>query len=184
MNRDRHQQGGAPGQRQLRVGEVIRRALSEILARGETHDPDLARASITVSEVRCSPDLRHATAFVLPLGGVNTASVVKALTRNKAELRRLVTARIDLRFSPELSFQPDESFDRMDRARDLFASPEVARDLEAPDAEGPDAEGPNPEAPNPEAPDPEAPDLEAPDPEGSDPDAGGLPARAARAGDD
>ncbi len=169
MNRDRHQQGGAPGQRQLRVGEVIRRALSEILARGETHDPDLARVSITVSEVRCSPDLRHATAFVLPLGGVNTASVVKALTRNKAELRRLVTARIDLRFSPELSFQPDESFDRMDRARDLFASPEVARDLETPDVEDPDAEGPNPEAP---------------DPEGSGPDAGGLPARAAQAGDD
>lgn len=159
MNRDRHQQGGAPGQRQLRVGEVIRRALSEILARGETHDPDLARVSITVSEVRCSPDLRHATAFVLPLGGVNTASVVKALTRNKAELRRLVTARIDLRFSPELSFQPDESFDRMDRARDLFASPEVARDLEAPD-------------------------LGAPDPEAPDPDVGGVDTRAARADDD
>ena len=159
MNRDRHQQGGAPGQRQLRVGEVIRRALSEILARGETHDPDLARVSITVSEVRSSPDLRHATALVLPLGGVNTASVVKALTRNKAELRRLVTARIDLRFSPELSFQPDESFDRMDRARDLFASPEVARDLEAPD-------------------------LGAPDPEAPDPEAGGVDTRAARADDD
>ena len=106
-----------------------------------------------------STDLRHATAFVLPLGGVNTASVVKALTRNKAELRRLVTARIDLRFSPELSFQPDESFDRMDRARDLFASPEVARDLEAPD-------------------------LEAPDPEAPDPEAGGVDTRAARADDD
>ena len=152
-------QARAPSQRQLRVGELIRRALSEILARGETHDPDLARVSITVSEVRCSPDLRHATAFVLPLGGVNTASVVKALTRNKAELRRLVTARIDLRFSPELSFQPDESFDRMDRARDLFASPEVARDLEAPD-------------------------LEAPDPEAPDPEAGGVDTRAARADDD
>lgn len=130
MNKPRTQPGGAPSQRQLRVGEVIRRALSEILARGETHDPELGGASITVSEVRTSPDLRHATAFVLPLGGVNTQAVVKALNRNKAELRRLVTSRIDLRFSPELSFQPDESFDRMDRARDLFNSPDVARDLD------------------------------------------------------
>lgn len=121
--------GGAPSQRQLRVGEVIRRALSEILARGDVHDPDLGRASITVSEVRASPDLRQATAYVLPLGGVDTEGVVAALNRNRAELRRLVTGRIDLRFSPELSFRADESFDRMDRTRALLRSPAVSRDL-------------------------------------------------------
>ena len=121
---------GAPGQRQLRVAEVIRRALSDILARGDLHDPDLARVSVTVAEVRVSPDLRHATAFVLPLGGVNTAEVVRALGRNRAELRRLVTDRIDLRFSPELSFQADTRFDQMDRTRSLLESPQVRRDLE------------------------------------------------------
>ena len=130
MSRPSSSPGGTSKLRQLRVGEVIRRALSEILARGETHDAELAHASITVSEVRMSTDLRHATAFVLPLGGVNTPVVVKALNRNRAELRRLVTSRIDLRYSPELSFQPDESFDRMDRTRELLRSPEVSRDLD------------------------------------------------------
>src|SRR5688500_18898847 len=91
---------GAPSQRQLRVAEVIRRALSEILARGEVHDPELAGASITVAEARVAPDLRHATVYVLPLGGVNTEAVLAALTRNRAEIRRLVTDRIDLKFSP------------------------------------------------------------------------------------
>ncbi len=121
--------GGAPSQRQLRVGEVIRRALSDILARGDVHDPDLTRVSITVSEVRAASDLRQATAYVMPLGGVNTEGVVKALNRNRAELRRLVTGQIDLRFSPELSFQADASFDRMDRTRALLRSPAVSRDL-------------------------------------------------------
>ena len=131
---------GAPGQRQLRVAEVIRRALSDILARGDLHDPDLARVSVTVAEVRVSPDLRNATAFVLPLGGKNTDSVLKALNRNRAEVRRLVTAQIDLRFSPELTFQADHTFDQMDRTRVLLDSPEVRRDLgDAPDA--PDAPG-------------------------------------------
>ncbi len=120
---------GTPSQRQLRVGEVIRRALADVLARGEVHDPELGRASITVSGVRTSSDLRQATAFVMPLGGVNTEGVVKALNRNKAELRRLVTAQIDLRFSPELSFRADASFDRMDRTRELLRSPAVSRDL-------------------------------------------------------
>jgi ribosome-binding factor A len=121
---------GTPSQRQLRVGEVIRRALSEILARGDLHDPELAHVSVTVAEVRVSPDLRHATAFVLPLGGVNTGEIVRALGRNRAELRRLVTDRIDLRFSPELAFQADTRFDAMDRTRDLLRSPPVRRDLE------------------------------------------------------
>lgn len=130
MAKTRPHAGGTPGQRQLRVGEVIRRALSEILARGDVHDEDLAHASITVSEVRVSPDLRHATALVLPLGGVNTREVVRALTRNRVELRRLVTDRIDLRFSPELGFEADTRFDQMDRTRELLSSPTVRRDLE------------------------------------------------------
>ena len=121
---------GSPNQRQLRVGEVIRRALSEILARGELHDPELAHVSVTVAEVRVSPDLRQATAYVMPLGGVNTAGVVRALGRNRVELRRLVTDRIDLRFSPELAFRADTRFDQMDRTRDILSSPEVRRDLE------------------------------------------------------
>jgi ribosome-binding factor A len=122
-------QSGA-GQRQLRVAEVIRRALSDILARGEVHDPELAGVSITVAEARVSPDLRHATVYVLPLGGVNTDGVLAALTRNRAEIRRLVTDRIDLKFSPDLSFRPDTRFDQMDRTRDLLRSPRVRRDLE------------------------------------------------------
>lgn len=121
---------GSPSQRQLRVGEVIRRALSEILARGDVHDPELAHVSVTVAEVRVSPDLKLATAYVMPLGGVNTAGVVRALGRNRAELRRLVTDRIDLRFSPELAFRADTRFDQMDRTRDILRSPDVRRDLE------------------------------------------------------
>ena len=130
MAKTRPLAGGGPSQRQLRVGEVIRRALSDILARGDVHDPELAHVSITVAEARVSPDLRHATAYVLPLGGVNTEGVVKALTRNRAEIRRLVTAQIDLRFSPELSFEADRRFDQMDRTRDLLRSPAVRRDVE------------------------------------------------------
>jgi ribosome-binding factor A len=130
MAKTRSLSGGTPGQRQLRVGEVIRRALSEILARGELHDPELSHVSVTVSEVRMSPDLRHATAFVLPLGGVNTTEVVRALGRNRAELRRLVTDRIDMRYSPELGFQADTRFDAMDRTRELLRSAPVRRDLE------------------------------------------------------
>jgi ribosome-binding factor A len=126
-----HSGGGAPSQRQLRVSEIIRRALSEILARGEVHDPELVDASITVSEVRCTSDLRQATAFVLPLGGRNTQAALAALARNRAEIRRLVTAQVDLKYSPQIVFEADRSFDQMDRTRELLDSPEVRRDLEA-----------------------------------------------------
>lgn len=132
MAKTRPLSGAGPNQRQLRVAEVIRRALSDILARGDVHDPDLS-ASITVAEVRISPDLRQATAFVLPLGGVNTEGVLAALERNKYEIRRQVTAQIDLKFSPQLTFQADRRFDQMDRTRDLLGSPEVRRDLDRAD---------------------------------------------------
>jgi ribosome-binding factor A len=129
MARSKHQ-GGGPSQRQLRVAEVIRRALSDILLRGEVHDPELGRASITVGEVRTSPDLRQATVFVLPLGGVNTEGVLKALERNKAEIRHLLSRAVTLKYSPELRFQPDLSFDQMDRTRDLLSRDTVRRDIE------------------------------------------------------
>ncbi len=130
MANSRPQSSSAPSQRQLRVAEVIRRAMSNVFARGDVHDPDLAHVSVTVSEVRCSPDLRNATVFVLPLGGQNTDEVMAALNRNRGEIRRLVTKQIELKYSPMLSFQADESFDRMDRTRDLLNSPEVRRDLD------------------------------------------------------
>jgi ribosome-binding factor A len=125
--------GSGPSQRQLRVGEVIRRRLAEVLARGETGDPELDGVSVTVSEVRMTPDLRQAMAFVLPLGGQNADAIVAALHRNRAILRRIVTAGITLRYSPELSFAPDRSFDQADRTRRLLESEAVQRDVARPD---------------------------------------------------
>jgi ribosome-binding factor A len=122
--------GGAPSQRQLRVGELIRRALSDVLTRGDVHDPDLGRMSITVGEVRCSPDLKHATAFVLPLGGGEKELALQALRRNKAELRHLVTKGITLKYAPDLKFEIDETFDRMDETRRLLSDEHVRQDIE------------------------------------------------------
>ncbi|MEL7117300.1 MAG: ribosome-binding factor A, partial [Pseudomonadota bacterium] len=90
MARNSHHTGYGPSQRQLRVGELIRRTLSDVLNRGDLHDPDIAGMSITVSEVRTSPDLRVATAYVLPLGGKGRDEALSALNRNKSELRRAV----------------------------------------------------------------------------------------------
>lgn len=128
---DDHDRG--PSQRQLRVGELIRRALSDVLMRGETHEPELAHVSITVSEVRMSPDLRVATAFVLPLGGANVADVIKALARAAPELRNAINKAVALKFSPQLRFLPDETFDRMDETRALLGTDRVRRDIEAED---------------------------------------------------
>jgi ribosome-binding factor A len=122
--------GGAPSQRQLRVGELIRRRLAEVLARDETGDPELAGVSVTVSEVRVSPDLRHATAYVMPLGGANAEGVVEALNRRKAALRRAVTSGMTLKFSPEIAFAVDATFEQMDRTRALLESEAVRRDVE------------------------------------------------------
>lgn len=119
-----------PSQRQLRVGELIRRTLSDILTRGEIHDPELNRLSITVAEVRASPDLRVATAYVMPLGGTHRDEAMEALKRNRAELRRVLSKELTLRFAPELRFEIDETFDRMDATRRLFESEDVRRDLD------------------------------------------------------
>lgn len=122
-----------PSQRQLRVGELIRRALSDILLRGDLHEPVLSSVSITVGEVRTSPDLKVATVFVLPLGGQNAPGALEALNRAKGEIRREVTRAVQLRHSPELRFVLDESYDRMDRTREMLGDERVRRDLEADD---------------------------------------------------
>jgi ribosome-binding factor A len=133
MAQGRFSSGKGPSQRQLRVGEVIRRRLSEVLARADHHDPELAGFSITVSEVRASPDLKVATAYVMPLGGEGEEAALSALRRNKAELRHQVARGLDLKFAPELRFSIDRTFDRMDAARRLFAEPRIQADLAEPD---------------------------------------------------
>ena len=130
MSKNRFDTSPGPTQRQLRVGEVIRRALSEILARDEVHDPDLSLTPITVGEVRCSPDLRRATVFFMPLGGVRREEVLAALRRNKSEIRHLLARMVQLKYAPDLSFKLDESFDRMDETRRILNTPEVRRDLD------------------------------------------------------
>ncbi len=120
-----------PSTRPLRVGEEIRHALAAILSRGELHDPVLAGRSITVSEVRVSPDLLNATAFVTPLGGGDLDAVMKALKRAAPYLRREVVKAVKLRRAPELSFQPDTSFDYAKRIGEALREPQVTRDLES-----------------------------------------------------
>ena len=133
MAKNKSTEGAGPSQRQLRVGETIRRALSDVLVRGDVHDTDLNRMSITVGEVRTSPDLRIATAYVLPLGGQGQDEVLKLLARNKFELRRLVAKKLALKFAPELRFQLDQTFDQMDETRRMMNQDVVRRDADAPD---------------------------------------------------
>jgi ribosome-binding factor A len=119
----------APSQRQLRVGEVIRHALAEILQRGDVHDPVLETNVVTVPEVRVAPDLKCATVFVMPLGGKNTDEVVAAFDRNKNYLRGEVARKVNLRSAPDLRFRVDTSFEEGSRIDAMLRSPEVTRDL-------------------------------------------------------
>ncbi|MEM8751882.1 MAG: 30S ribosome-binding factor RbfA [Pseudomonadota bacterium] len=135
MAKARHEAVSGPSQRQLRVGEVIRRALSDALMRGETHEPELDGVSITVSEVRMSPDLKIATAYVMPLGGAGGEPIVKALARAKGELRRVVGRAAALKFAPDLRFRLDDTFDRFDETRRLLDDPRVKGDLGREEAE-------------------------------------------------
>lgn len=130
MAKARFSEGSGPSQRQLRVGELIRRRLSEVLMRGEVHDPDLTSLSITVGEVRASPDLKVATVYVLPLGGRDREAALEALIRNRSEIRRTVAKGLELKFAPELRFVLDESFDRMDDTRRLLSEERVRRDVD------------------------------------------------------
>jgi ribosome-binding factor A len=131
----RHAKGAAAGptQRQLRAGELVRHSLAEILREEDIQDPALVGVSVTVTEVRMSPDLRHAICFVEPLGGAHAAEVVAGLNRAAKFLRGRLGRLVDLKFTPDLKFIHDESFDAASHMNQLFAKPEVRRDLEAGD---------------------------------------------------
>lgn len=136
--------GAGPSQRQLRVGEEIRHVLAEILARGDLYEPVLAGLSITVSEVRMSPDLKHATAYVTPLGHMEDAdAVLKALGRIARPLQGEVGRKVHLKFTPRLSFRLDTSFDYALRIDKLLHRPEVEQDLTRDDEQPDDDEGRN-----------------------------------------
>ena len=115
--------------RVLKVGERVRHILSELLARGEAHDDVLTAHSVSVTEVRMTPDLRNAKAYVKPLLGEDEAAVLKALRTNTAFFQKEVAQRLGLKFAPRLNFQPDESFDEAERIERLLDDPKVARDL-------------------------------------------------------
>jgi ribosome-binding factor A len=125
-----------PSQRQLRVGEVLRHSLSDILRQTEIRDPDLTGVSVTVTEVKPSPDMRHATVFVEPLGGRNAAVVIAALNRHRGFLRGELGRTITLKFTPELRFVEDTSFAEAERIAKILHSERVARDLQH-ESEGP-----------------------------------------------
>ncbi len=125
-------------QRQLRVGEQLRQAISEVLLRGELRDPALVGASVTVSEVRASPDLRRATAYVMPLGGGEIETVVEALNRAAPYLRRQIARVVQLKYAPLIDFQADTSFDYAGRIDQVLHDPAVVADLAAPGDSPPD----------------------------------------------
>ena len=127
-----------PSQRQLRAGELVRHALIDILREETPADPSLAGVSVTLTEVRMSPDLRHALGFVMPLGGEHTPEVVAALNRAAKFLRGKLGRSVDLKFTPDLKFVADESFDAAARMNRLFDDPKVRRDLAASDEDEPD----------------------------------------------
>lgn len=116
--------------RVLKVGERVRHILSELLARGEVHDAIVSAANISVTEVRMTPDLRNAAAYIKPLMGSDEDAVIKALRQNTAFLQREVAKRLGLKFAPKLNFKPDESFDEAERIETLLRDPKVARDLD------------------------------------------------------
>ena len=122
-------ESGQPSLRLLRVGESIRQVISEVLFRGDLHAPELDSLSVTVSEVRCSPDLRHATAFIMPLGGKDREESIAALNRLSGPIAREVGKRVRLKYTPRLRFRLDESFDEAGHIDAILRSPKVAQDL-------------------------------------------------------
>ena len=126
------QSSRAPSQRQLRVGELVRHALAEILQKGEIHDRKMAGMVISIPEVRMTPDLRIATVFVMPLGGQRIEAAVKVLADNRKQIRHLIGQRIDLRHTPDFRFRADLTFAESDHVDALLRRPEVRRDLMGP----------------------------------------------------
>jgi ribosome-binding factor A len=127
--RHREPSNAGPTQRQLRAGELVRHALVDVLAREDLRDPELVGVSITIGEVRASPDLKHMTAFVAPLGAGDAQKIAAALTRASGYIRSRLAKSVDMKFTPQLHFIADVSYDEATHINDLLASPEVARDL-------------------------------------------------------
>jgi ribosome-binding factor A len=134
-SRPHHQsrQALGPSQRQLRVGEMLRHALSDILRRNEIRDPDLDGVSVTITQVKPSADMRYATIYCEPLGGKNAAAIIAALNRHKGFLRGEMGKMIATKFTPDLRFLEDQSFAEAEKIENLLKSPQVARDLMASD---------------------------------------------------
>jgi ribosome-binding factor A len=137
MARQKNTRDSGPNasQRQLRVGELVRHAVAEMLTRGDVHDPVIEGHLITVPEVRMSPDLRLATIYVMPMGGRDTEQVVAAFERHKKFLRTEIAHRINLKFAPDIRFRVDDRFAEAERIEKLLRSPEVKRDLDNGDDE-------------------------------------------------
>jgi ribosome-binding factor A len=131
MARGYHRETNSPSQRQLRVGELVRHTLSELLTRGDVHDPVIQKHLITVPEVRMTPDLRLATIYVMPLGGRDAEEVLAALEHNKRYLRGEIARRVNLKFAPEIRFRIDERFDEAERIEKLLRTSRVRRDLKS-----------------------------------------------------
>ena len=131
MAKHKHPRENMPGgsQRQLRVGELIRHAIAEMLTRGDVHDPVIEGHLITVPEVRMSPDLRMATIYVMPLGGKDIDAVIEALENNKRFLRGEIARHVNLKFAPDIRFHADERFAEAERIEKLLRTPAVQRDL-------------------------------------------------------
>jgi len=127
-----------PTQRQLRVGEALRHALADVLRQNDIRDPDLEGVSVTITQVKPSPDMRHATVFCEPLGGQNAKQIVAALNRHKGFLRGEMGHRITMKFTPELRFIEDESFAEAQKIEQILKSPEVQRDLNISEEEADD----------------------------------------------
>lgn len=133
MSKSRFENDAGPSNRVLRVGENIRHALSDILSRGEIRDPALENVSVTVTEVRCSPDLRNATIFAMPLAGKNEQEVVEGLNRNAKYIRGQLSKMVRMKYLPKLKFTSDHSFGEVDHIEALLNSDRVAQDLKKDD---------------------------------------------------
>jgi ribosome-binding factor A len=138
----RFEQTAGPSQRQQRVAELVRHALAEVLSRGDLQDDVLTKHVITIPEVRMTPDLKLATAYVMPLGGKDEDAVIRALDKNRKVLRQEVARRVNLKYAPDLRFMRDESFDEAARIDALLRSEKVMRDTAKP---GPDTSDDNDE---------------------------------------
>lgn len=130
MTRKKNTSGKPPTQRMLRIGEMVRHKLAELLIRGEIHDDVLASHVISITEVRISNDLKLATAYVMPLGGKDTETVLAALAKHKGFIRSEIAQTLDLRYAPDIRFREDQTFDEVSRIDELLFSEKVRRDVE------------------------------------------------------